>query len=93
MMIFDTPGTDAAYDKWLDPPFGHIEECNCPRCHKEHALEECAPLPDFRCCRDEIDMLIDEGRWCAKHGGAYMDFDGTCVECLEEHNGRIEKVS
>lgn len=35
MRLFETPGADAAYEKFLEPPSLH-EEDGCERCHDYH---------------------------------------------------------
>jgi len=92
MRLFDTPGADAAYDRWLDPPEPKCpEECNCEDCHDHHMrngeVAELAELGDFQCCEDQLDSWIDDGEWCGDkpkdHGNAYM-WKGRCLECLYE---------
>lgn len=69
---------------WYDPPEGHKDACNCSRCHSEHVesgeFADLAGSPDYFCCKDELDRLIDQGEWCLIHGNLYME-EKICLEC------------
>lgn len=71
---------------WYDPPAGHNPECNCESCHRQHVengdFHDNANLPDFPCCHDEIESLVEKGKYCATHGFGYMQ-DRRCLECEE----------
>lgn len=85
-----------SYDSWkTNAPKGHKEGCICEVCHQEHRwhLEEFAKLPDYECCREEIDYLIEQGLWCRKHGGAFIDpgWSNHCYKC-RDHFGCHENT-
>jgi hypothetical protein len=86
------------FDFMFDPPVGHSAECNCEPCHREHVdtgnVIENASRPDFRCCSDQLDLWIEDGRCCEKksrdHGQTHMEvlrengkliYTGRCLEC------------
>lgn len=93
MSLFDTPGADSAYDKWLTTTpedKGHAPECNCDRCHQAHIdedmVEDNAEGPDFQCCIDQLDGWIADGKRCGKHPKSYFEpaeggKPAYCEEC------------
>lgn len=82
MRLFDTPGADAAYDRWLTTTpedRAHLPECNCEPCHEWHISEGMvednaieAPQ-DYQCCVDQLDLWIETGKRCKTHPKAYFE--------------------
>lgn len=80
--LFDTPGADAAYDRWLTTTpadRAHLPECNCERCHDQH-LEDgivisnavCSPQ-DYGCCVEKFADMVEAGEVCKTHPEAYFE--------------------
>lgn len=77
---------------WYDPPEGHKDVCNCETCHQDHIksgeFEELAKSPDFPCCKEELEFMLDEGTWCYFHGGGYIE-NKRCFECVYGMNRAV----
>ena len=63
MRLFDSRGTDTAYENWLTTTpadRGHSPECECPFCHDGHVRDgdvlDNSVKPDFQCCKEEIEL-------------------------------------
>lgn len=92
MTLFDTPGADAAYERWLDPPESKCpSECNCEECHERHreagdvienAIER---WENFLCCVDALDEMKQKGLVCPKHPRAdFVIATKWCEQCEAE---------
>jgi hypothetical protein len=80
MRLFDTPGADSAYDKWLTTTpadRGHAPECNCDRCHQAHIdesmVEENAESHDYKCCIEQLEDWVGRGKRCGNHPKSYFE--------------------
>lgn len=80
MRLFQTPGADAAYDRWQNPPESKCRlECNCEQCHDRHVrehkfIDNALDTPsDYQCCVNELNDRIYEGKLCGKHPRAYFE--------------------
>ena len=64
----------------------HPWDCNCDKCHEQHDISENISFRDFQCCKDEVDALREENKWCEIH--RCIKDEGTkekplCISCLE----------
>jgi hypothetical protein len=102
MRLFDTPGADSAYDRWLTTTpadRAHQDECNCEKCHdwhrEEHLIEDNAldSPKDFQCCVEEYEARLEDGEYCKKHRGAYVEAPTKttpfyCEDCEAEKEAK-----
>jgi len=80
--LFDTPGADVAYDRWLTTTpedRAHPSECNCEKCHEWHidegmVIENAVDWGiDFQCCVDEFDLMVEKKQACRTHPKSYFE--------------------
>ncbi len=89
MNLFESPGADAAYDRWLDPPSRHeVDECS--DCHSSGDHDN--PLAYYEVC-DGCSREISEK---AKHTAIEFEFTVDDVETARawarSHKYRYESV-
>lgn len=89
----------SAYERWCNQKEwdaeGHDGYCNCDTCHKYHydhgMVADNAEMPDFQCCKDQMEEWFESGRRCRKHPRAYAEepcaansFTAYCEACEGE---------
>lgn len=98
MRLFDTPGADAAYDRWQNPPdvrehtdygcsncLNPDEDGHCdPGCDNCHEFDiEMALSKECSLCVTLFENQVAEGERCLKHPRRYCE-PGYCEGCEDE---------
>lgn len=71
-------------DSACEEPHGeeHSDECICESCHEAHHEDGMQNFVGLQCCDDEINFMVETGKWCAKHRLPCIDIaDTICAEC------------
>lgn len=87
MSLFNTPGADAAYDRYLEPPDTH-EICACAECHDES--QHSNPL----LWRDECGACYEQLNRIANHVAIEFSFTAsdlqTAIEWAQRNRYRYD---
>lgn len=74
-------------DSGCGEPHGreHPDDCTCEWCHTIHRHDAFEGTERLQCCLEEIDYLVDEGKWCPRHRQPFIDpADTLCGACERE---------